>query len=61
MGGKLGFVLQKGRVTSTKEGSEEPPPRAIAPRKKKAAGTPHQRASCLPHFNSPTSDVIMKH
>lgn len=60
VGGKLGFVFQKGRAMSTKEGSEESPPRAVAPRKK-AAGAAPQRASCVPHFAPPTSDVIGKH
>lgn len=60
MGGKLGFMFQKGKATSTKEGSEEFPPRAGALRKK-AAGAPPQRVSCVPHFDSPTSDVIGKH
>lgn len=60
MGGKLGFVFQKRRVRSTKEGSEESPPRALAPRKK-AEGVPPQGAGSLPHFDSPTLDVIMKH
>lgn len=57
MGGKLGFMLQKGRAKSTKEGSEGSPPRAIAPGEK-AAGAPG--ASFLPSFSSPTSNVTVK-
>lgn len=56
MGGKLGFMLQKGRAKSTKERSEGSPPRAIAPGEK--AGAPG--ASFLPSFSSPTSNVTVK-
>lgn len=58
MGGKLGFVLQKGSAKNTKEGSEGVSSKGDSSWEEKAAGAPE--ANSLPNFSFPTSDVTVK-